>query len=152
MAEGFVRLNRIGLLATAIAIFCVFAATSDRARAQGQPALTDLMESKEAAPTAAYYFGFLDRDGDGRIDRAEFLLQKMEVFFQLDKDRDTMLTGAEVPALESQHFRQNDSDGDGRLSSYEFSQSSFAKFELYDLNRDLMITLEELETILKSLR
>ncbi len=146
------RFEASKLLVAGILISVFFTTMVEDAMAQKGPAITDLMESKEATPDAAYFFVILDEDRDGRIDRAEFLYRVMEVFFRRDKNRDTMISRAEATSLSPQYFRQTDLDGDGQLSSYEFNQARFAKFELYDLNRDQIITLDELTVVLRTLR
>ena len=130
-----------GAMATIVAMLAVAAVMPARV-AQAQ-SLMDLFtkEGEEADPEKI--FAIIDKDGDGKITRAEWTERKMEVFFQKDANRDTRLTREEFSTISQAEFDAADLDGDGKLSTFEFDQAAFTNFEAVDANGDGAITLEE---------
>jgi hypothetical protein len=97
-------------------------------------------EEAKHEPPLARNFAFADRDGDGRLDRAEYdeamtleaeileagahSVRKLALFGELDADRDGALSRAEAaarPAL-ARSFDAADTDGDRRVDRGEFSE------------------------------
>ncbi|HWO12929.1 MAG TPA: hypothetical protein VNN80_25695 [Polyangiaceae bacterium] len=94
----------------------------DRDRDQG----LSLWESRLPPPR----FARIDRDGDGRLSRAEFWRATERaarraghadalstLFWRRDLDRDGRVTLAEAREAAEQRFRRRDLDGDGRLTA-----------------------------------
>ncbi len=111
----------LGVMATALAV--------DR------PALADLVDR---------IFARLDSNGDGVIDRTEFQIKKMELFYESDANQNIQLEPEETN-LKPEVFAAADTNGDGVLSGVEFIEAPFAQFEAADTNSDQVITREEFE-------
>lgn len=80
-----------------------------------------------------------DRNDDGAVDRREFEVRMVDVFFMLDADKDGGLVPAELPRLSAEAFRRADKDGDGRLELPEFQEARAADFERADSDDDGML-------------
>ena len=126
---------------TIVAAMLVAAATIPTRVAEAQSLMDLFAEEGETDPEKI--FAIIDKDGDGKITRAEFTERKMEVFFQKDVNRDTRLSREEFSSIGQAEFDEADLDGDGKLSTFEFDQAPFANFEALDANGDGVITLEE---------
>jgi Ca2+-binding EF-hand superfamily protein len=111
----------LGVLATAWAV--------DR------PALADVVDQ---------IFARLDSNGDGVIDRTEFQIKKMELFYESDANQNIQLEPEETN-LKPEVFAAADTNGDGVLSGVEFIEAPFIQFEAADTNSDHVITREEFE-------
>ena len=90
-------------------------------------------------------FSLIDKDGDGRITRAELTGRKTEIFYLRDADRDSRLSRAEFSTINPAAFDLPDLYGDGQLSGFELDQAPFVKFEAVDTDGDGVITLEEFQ-------
>ena len=88
-------------------------------------------------------FDLIDQNKDGKIDREELRLRRMNVFFVRDIDRDNYLSREEFSAISDRLFDAIDTDGDGRISGFEFNQSKIATFEALDTDGNGVITLDE---------
>jgi EF-hand domain pair/EF hand len=95
----------------------------------------------------------LDENGDGLVDREEFLRQKTVIFSRAISDRrpDQGVTPEEIN-ITSEAFAAADLNGDGKLSGGEFVQAPFTRFEAIDANSDQKITFEELRDFLQRYR
>ena len=62
-------------------------------------------------------------------------------FHRLDRDRDDVLTRAEVARAPRLHAL--DRNGDGEITSSEFSEGQMARFDAMDLNKDGTLTSDE---------
>lgn len=92
-------------------------------------------------------FELLDGDGNGRISRQEFQLNKTLIFYRgLQRAGETSSLRLEESNLTPEAFAEADTDGDGVLSGSEWIEARFAQFEIYDADGDQAISLEELET------
>ncbi len=131
-----------GVPAILAATLVVLTATALPLRMAEAQSLMDLFAA-EGETDPEKIFAIIDKDGDGKITRAEFTERKMEVFFQKDVNRDTRLSREEFPTISQKEFDAADLDGDGKLSTFEFDQAPFANFEALDANGDGFITLEE---------
>lgn len=103
----------------------------------------DLQRKDDGETDPEKVFAVIDKDGDGKITRAEFTERKMEVFFLKDTNRDTRLSREEFESISQAEFDKADLDGDGVLSTFEFDQADFAIFDAMDANGDGVITLDE---------
>lgn len=97
-------------------------------------------------------FKLLDGNGDGKIDRAEWIENKMAVFFVRDYNRDLKLSRDELPGLNKEAFDAADLNGDGFLSGYEFNQAAFLKFDAVDLDKAGSVTEDEFLAFLTRLQ
>jgi Ca2+-binding EF-hand superfamily protein len=106
------------------------------------PALAE-EPAKPHDPRAA--FGETDANGDGRVDREEFHVRMVEIFFHGDRDKDGHMTQAELAgAVEfPKDFEGADRNADGRISLYEFIQVRFATFDEVDTDHDGLLSVEE---------
>ncbi len=94
--------------------------------------------SLEAAFVAA------DANGDGMVDVDEYVAYFVDVFANLDRNRDGKLAFGDIPNANAGRFRAADRDGDMMLSLGEVMADRIYHFFEMDTNRDGVITLEEL--------
>ena len=85
-----------------------------------------------------------DRNGDSTVDRAEFYQRMVDLFYQLDVDRDGALTRVELE-VDVEALRAADTDGNGTISLDEFQNDRFKDFRSADSDRDGVLSLEEIE-------
>src|SRR5262249_55087646 len=96
------------------------------------------------------WFKSVDRNGNGRINRAEYHHWATERFFFLDKSRRGDVTLDEVrDVVDPQAFKSANRRGDGKLTLREFVNAAFQDFEAADTDRDGTLTLEEMEAYLQ---
>jgi Ca2+-binding EF-hand superfamily protein len=90
-------------------------------------------------------FAESDENGDGRIDRAEFVARLVEIFFHGDRDKDGLLTFAELEPVVAfpEDFRNADASGDGKISMPEFLKARAGTFDAADADGDGLLALEE---------
>jgi Ca2+-binding EF-hand superfamily protein len=93
-----------------------------------------------------------DRNGDGKIDREEFHLRSVEVFYVLDKDRKGYLVLVDLRGLTPEDFKAADRKGDGKLTLDEFLNARFRQFDLADTDGDGVLTLQEVEVYVNRMR
>lgn len=92
----------------------------------------------EAAPATA--FELTDRNHDGSVDRAEFMLRETEVFYFADANKNGFLEIEEVTDVEPARFKAADRDGTGRLSIPEFLDARSTDYDTADKNDNGMLT------------
>jgi hypothetical protein len=97
------------------------------------------------APSPSPAFQASDTNGDGRIDRAEYDAHARSVFSSLDRDKDGVLTGSELPDVAAEAIRAADGDSDGKLTVIEYMNQRFRELEAADRNRDGVLTWSEVE-------
>ncbi len=100
-------------------------------------------------------FGDLDRDGDGRVTRAEYLAFGRALFRAIDRNGDGVMTkaeqgrfrpgraGPEPGPAPDRVFAALDRDGDGAVTAAEIAATRAAAFDWADLNEDGVITRDE---------
>lgn len=106
----------------------------------------------ESVADAKRIFEIVDINKDGLVDQIEYRLNKMDVFFSRDKNRDRYLSREELSKMSAVTFGAIDKDGDNLISGFEFNQADISKFEAIDLNDDGSITFDEFVAFRKSLR
>jgi hypothetical protein len=99
-----------------------------------------------SAPELRQQFQETDRNGDGRIDRAEFHQRSVELFYFLDKDRKGYLVLVDIKGLSPDEFKAANRKGDGKLTLDEFINARFRQFDLADTNGDGLLVIGEIET------
>jgi Ca2+-binding EF-hand superfamily protein len=94
-------------------------------------------------------FAEADENGDGRIDRPEFVARLVEVFFHGDTDKDGFLSFGEMERVVAfpEDFRGADRSGDGRISMAEFLKVRAGTFDETDADADGLLSLEEVVAV-----
>jgi Ca2+-binding EF-hand superfamily protein len=98
-------------------------------------------------PRAAYAEADLDRNG--QIDRREFHLRMVEVFFHADTDKNGFLKPEELnrATVLEEDFSDADKDGDGSITLYEFIEFRFHLFEEADTDSNGSLCVEEVVAV-----
>ena len=87
-----------------------------------------------------------DRNGDGRVDRAEFQEWMIEVFYFRDKDRKGYLILEDVRGVMApETLKAINRKGDGKVTRQEFLNAVFVDFDAADVNKNGALTMEEIE-------
>ena len=98
-------------------------------------------------------FHTFDKNGDGKIDRAEFQEWMVDAFFQRDTNHKGYLVFEDVKDVMSvETFRTYDKSGGGKLRLQEFLNAVFLDFDRMDVNKDGMLTIEEIDNYIKQAR
>lgn len=113
--------------------------------------IPDYHKLARGAASPAQLFAILDTDANGHIDRSEWQIRKMAIFYMRDRNNDLQLDPDELPGLDTKHFSAADLNADGILSGYEFSQASFSQFDKADGERDDAISKQEFEAFTASI-
>ncbi len=101
---------------------------------QGKPPISD--------PRLA--FAETDKNGDGKIDHAEFQARMVEVFYFTDKDKDGFAVRGEMGVWDEENlFDRADRDGDGKISLDEFVAARFQDFDRADTDDSETLTVDE---------
>lgn len=104
----------------------------------------------------ANLFERADRNGDGKVTKAEALALEEAHFSELDANKDGYLTHDEMRAAFSKHrgdkkasgegrFAKKDKNGDGKLTQDEVPRMPKEFFEKVDANKDGALTKAEFE-------
>ncbi len=90
-------------------------------------------------------FAETDENGDGVIDRAEFIDRTVEIFYAADANKDGYLSPEEFDhgVVAPKNFIHADRNGDGRVSLSEFLWVRNALFDEVDTNGDGVLSLDE---------
>jgi Ca2+-binding EF-hand superfamily protein len=85
-----------------------------------------------------------DRNADGKIDREEFHVRMVEIFYLSDADRDGFLILVELQKIdEDMVFEPADVSNDGKLTLEEYVDQRFESFDETDVNSDGVLSVEE---------
>ena len=92
-----------------------------------------------------------DSNKDGAIDRGEFAAVRQSRFGEMDRDGDGKVTKAEMEARAAERaaerggrlFARADADGDGAISKAEFEATEMRMFERMDRNGDGRLSPED---------
>ncbi len=86
-----------------------------------------------------------DLNGDGQIDRREFHMRMVEVFYHADTDKTGFLTAAELnkATVFEEDFSGADKAGDGKISLYEFIEYRFDDFDAADTDGNGLLSVDE---------
>jgi len=91
-----------------------------------------------------------DKNGDGKIDRAEFQDWIVDGFFQKDSNHKGYLTFDDVKDVMSPDtFKRYDRNGDGKIWLKDLLNAMFLDFEAADVNKDGLLTMEEIDNYIK---
>lgn len=125
------------LLWGALVVAVAFACLSDSAGAQ--------------AVTADWRDGFRahDKNGDGRIDRAEFHDWIVDGFYFRDRGHKGYLVQEDLQGTSPERFKTMDRKGDGKLTLDECLNALFQDFAAIDVNQTGAITAEQIEAYIK---
>jgi Ca2+-binding EF-hand superfamily protein len=110
-----------------------------------------------AGKDADKHFSMMDKDGDGKITRAEHQAGAKKMFTQCDANHDGIVTASEMDAFKSsqgeklsQHekssaekIKEIDQNGDGQLTLAEHDAGSEKMFGKMDKNGDGFLSKEE---------
>ena len=93
-----------------------------------------------------------DKNGDGYIDRREFHLRMVEVFYHADVDKTGFLAPAELnkATVFEEDFSEADGNGDGKISLYEFIEYRFDDFDEVDTDSNGLLSVQEVVASFKS--
>jgi hypothetical protein len=91
-----------------------------------------------------------DKNGDAKIDRAEFQEWMVDVFFHMDKNHKGYLVFEDVQdVMSAKTFKAYDKNGDGKIMLQDFLNSVFKDFEGADVNKNGALTMEEIDVYVK---
>lgn len=91
-----------------------------------------------------------DKNGDGRIDRAEFQDWVVDGFYFRDQGRKGYLVQADLQGMASPEvFKAMNRKGDGKLTLREYLNALFQDFAAIDVNQNGSITVQEIEVYVK---
>ena len=90
-----------------------------------------------------------DKNGDGRIDRAEFQEWVVDGFYFRDKGHKGYLVQEDLQGTSPERFKAMNRKGDGKLTLSECLNALFQDFAAIDVNQTGAITVEQIETYMK---
>jgi len=105
------------------------------------------------APNLKEWFQQRDKNGDGKIDREEFYLGIIEIFYFRDKDKNGSLTIEELQGVVSPEVvRAASRKGDNRLTLDEYVNALFKDFAAADTDGDGTLSFEEIDVYVRTNR
>lgn len=107
--------------------------------------------SAAADDDAVRLFRMLDRNADKQVDRQEFNIQEMEIFYHNDANRDGFLV-VEETIMSQASFASIDDDKDGKVSGFEFIDSKLTDFDTIDSNSNGIVSPDEFEAFLETIK
>ncbi len=86
-----------------------------------------------------------DKNKDGQIDREEFHVRMVEIFFHGDVDKDGYMTPEELNGVTKlkEDFTAADANGDGKITLYEFIEVRFDHFRTADTDSSGTLSADE---------
>lgn len=90
-----------------------------------------------------------DRNGDGRIDRAEFQAWVVEGFYFRDQGHKGYLVPEDLKGTSPERFKAMNRKGDGKLTMAEALNALFQDFAAIDADQNGTITMEQIEAYIK---
>ena len=85
-----------------------------------------------------------DRNGDGQVDRQEFYVRMVGIFYRADGDKDGVLVLVELQKIdEDVVFEPADANDDGKVVLTEYVDQRFESFHEADVNSDGLLSVEE---------
>ncbi len=103
-----------------------------------------------APPDLKERFQAFDKNQDGLIDRAEFQVWMVDVFYQRDKTHKGYLVYDDLKdVMSAEKFKAYDRNGDGKLILREFLNATFQDFAAADTSQRGALTLEEIDVYIK---
>lgn len=102
-------------------------------------------------PTRDWREGFRahDKNGDGRIDRAEFQDWVVDGFYFRDKGHKGYLVPADLPGASPERFKAMNRKGDGKLTLSEYLNALFQDFAAIDVDQNGTITVDQIEVYIR---
>ena len=88
----------------------------------------------------------VDKNDDGVIDRGEFQVLIIEIYYLADDDKDGTLTRAELEEVRPGVFDAADANGDDKLTLREYENARFGDYEAADTDEDGVVSLSEAKT------
>jgi hypothetical protein len=87
----------------------------------------------------------VDRNDDGVIDRGEFQVLIIEIYYLADDDKNGTLTRKELEEVRPGVFDAADANDDGKVTLREYENARFGDYEAADTNDDGVVSLPEAE-------
>ncbi len=114
----------------------------------------DLLYAQAPAPDWRQGFQAHDKNGDERIDRAEFQNWVVDGFYFRDKARKGYLVSSDLQGLgpSSELLRAMNRAADGKLTLAEYLNALFQDFAAADANQDGALTQAEIEAYISRVR
>ncbi len=85
-----------------------------------------------------------DRNTDGHVDRNEFYVRMVEIYYTADDDKDGVLVLIELQKIdEDMVFEPADLNNDGKLTLEEYVDQRFESFHETDVNSDGVLSAGE---------
>jgi Ca2+-binding EF-hand superfamily protein len=107
-------------------------------------------QTASSAPDWRDRFRTHDRNGDGRIDRAEFQEWMVDAFFQRDQGKKGYLTIEDVRGVMTPEiFKALNRSGDGKLWLPEYLNALFQDFQAMDTGQEGSVTMEQVDAYVR---
>ncbi|HSB82279.1 MAG TPA: EF-hand domain-containing protein [Candidatus Methylomirabilis sp.] len=95
-------------------------------------------------------FRMHDKNGDGRIDRAEFQNWMVDTFYFRDTNHKGYLVSSDLQGVRAPELiKAMNRKSDGKLTLSEFLNALFQDFAAIDVNGNGSITIEEIEAYIQ---
>jgi hypothetical protein len=107
--------------------------------------LPGAVHADEPAADDAAVHDAVDKNDDGVIDRGEFHVLIIEIFYLADDDKDGTLTRKELEEVEPGVFDAADANEDSKVTLREYENARFGDYEVADTNDDGVVSLPEAE-------